>query len=281
MARAHRRRTAPGGVERRPGRPRRQDFPPAPSAAPWLRALAAPPSRRDGDPAERSADVGLCLPSPDWLANRLIVSGPQGELALFLAAGAGPGVVPWAVDPHGLAEAWFNCMMTVRAQSRGISVAGARTLAERLSAAAAAWDAMMRDERRARGHPQKSEGLLGDPARACPLDLHALIPMPADLLARGPEDPAAIAWMWAHWGTTLALRHVALGPAPARPRLRQGESRVRFDFYSADWSPWPALAHMRARWPGLVFTLRPDYDGAGATVATGDHAVPVGASSED
>jgi hypothetical protein len=211
--------------------------------------------------------VALCLPSPDWLANRLTVSGPEAELADFLAAAAGPGVVPWRVDPACLAEAWFNCMIAVPPQGRGISVAGARSLAERLGDAAAAWDAMMRSERR---------------ARACPLDLHALIPLPGDLLARGPDDPAAIVWMWAHWGTTFPLRHVAMVPAPARgvpqksggprigsgasilgvpprPSLREGEGRVRFDFYSADWSPWPALAHMRAHWPGLAFTLRPDY----------------------
>ena len=43
---------------------------------------------------------------------------------------------------------------------------------------------------------------------ACPFDLHALVPVPADVLRLGPDHPDALPWLWAHWGTTQALRHV-------------------------------------------------------------------------
>jgi len=98
-------------------------------------------------------------------------------------------------------------------------------------------------------------------ARACPLDLHMLVPMPDDLLGLGPDDPRAIAWLWAQWGTTWPLRHVTVRPAGAavRRRLTDGHGSVMFRFHAADWSPWPALLAMRARWPALRFDLQPDY----------------------
>jgi hypothetical protein len=188
------------------------------------------------------ATAPLALPSPDWLKHRLTVSGPAAELAAFQAAAAGPGVVPWRGEPAALAEGWFNRMMAAPPAQRGVSVADARRLAERLSEAIAAWLVAAADP------PRR--------AAACPFDLHALLPVPPEILALGPDDPAAIAWLWAHWGTTWPLRHVTARPVRT---AREGHGRLLLRFHSADWSPWPALASIRARWPAVRFELRPDY----------------------
>jgi len=247
-------RTAP--AKRPRGRPRDQILPaplsfPAALLAP---AAVSPPvsqPRRGGPAGGDTAHAGaidavLCLPNPDWLAHRLTVSGPMATLAALQNAAAGPGVVPWRSGLAEAAESWFNRMMAVPAQARGISVSGAHHLAEQLRDALAARRALPGD----RAH-----------VRACPLDLHALIPLPEALLERGPDDPRAIAWLWAHWGTTWPLRHVSVRPAGAavRRRLQDGQGGVVFRFHSADWSPWPALPGLRARWPALRFSLRPDY----------------------
>jgi len=177
----------------------------------------------------------LCLPSPDWLKHRLVVSGPAVDLAAFQVAAAGPGVIPWRQAVGVLAEEWFNRMVAVPVPQRTISVAGAHSLADELREAV--------------------EACAAADAHAA-LDLHALIPVPADLLARGADDPAAVAWLWAHWGTTWPLRHVA---ARSDPPDGQG-GRLLFRFHAADWSPWPALHAVRARWPALRFELHPDYE---------------------
>jgi hypothetical protein len=31
-------------------------------------------------------------------------------------------------------------------------------------------------------------------------------------------------------------------------------------FWSADWTPWRAIAQLRARWPALRLEVRPLYD---------------------
>ncbi len=99
--------------------------------------------------------------------------------------------------------------------------------------------------------------------RACPLDLHALVPVPAAILQLGPDHPDALAWLWQHWGTTQALRHVAPDTAPTRtpaPELAAGEDRLQLSFWSADWTPWRAFERIRADWPTLRFDLQPHYD---------------------
>ena len=77
----------------------------------------------------------------------------------------------------------------------------------------------------------------------------------------GPDHPDALAWLWAQWGTTAALRHVAVAPAPAlRTPVPAGIATLRFTFWSAAWTPWRALAAVAARWPAVRFELRPSYD---------------------
>ena len=62
-------------------------------------------------------------------------------------------------------------------------------------------------------------------SRACPLDLHRLLPVPK----RGQQIKRAPGLLW-------------LG------------------FWSADWTPWRALQQLRARWPSLRLEVRPLYD---------------------
>ena len=135
-------------------------------------------------------------------------------------------------------------------QQRSLSLAGARILAGQLRDAVA----RRHDLALARvGH-----------SRACPFDLHALLPVPADMLRRGPDDPVALAWLWAHWGTTDALRHVTAARAAVADR-RRADARaavVTVHFWSADWSPWRALAAIGEGFPGLRFDLQPSYDEA-------------------
>ena len=82
--------------------------------------------------------------------------------------------------------------------------------------------------------------------------------MPPAILRLGPEDPRSRAWLWTQWGTTRALRQVRELPGQADGRRRQ-TGQLAVEFWSADWSPWPALVVLRRAWPGLSFTLRPDY----------------------
>ena len=82
--------------------------------------------------------------------------------------------------------------------------------------------------------------------------------MPPAILRLGPEDPRSQAWLWTHWGTTRALRQVRELPGQADGRRRQ-TGQLAVEFWSADWSPWPALVALRRAWPALRFVLRPDY----------------------
>jgi hypothetical protein len=200
--------------------------------------LTDPMAYREAD--RRAAPLGR--PHPDWLHHRLTVSGPAADRTAFRAAAAGAGTIPWQLDWDRLVEDWFHLLVSPPApQQRTLSLAGARVLAGQLREAAARRHAL-------------AVARIGH-SRACPFDLHALIPVPDRLLRRGPDDPASVAWLWEHWGTTLALRHVAV----ASPEPRAARHQDALTFWSADWTPWRALAQLRQRWPALRFDLRPTY----------------------
>ena len=98
-------------------------------------------------------------------------------------------------------------------------------------------------------------------SRACPLDLHRLLPVPDRLLKLGPEQPETLAWLWAQRGTTQALRGVVELPLPRHGQPRRHDPGLWWvGFWSADWTPWPAITQLRARWPGLRLEVRPLYD---------------------
>jgi hypothetical protein len=196
-------------------------------------------------------EAPLRLAHTDWLHHRLTVTGPAAELAAFWAAAAGAGVIPWQLDPDRLAEDSLHLLVAPPSpHQRSLCLPGARLLAGQLR------DAVVRRNDLAVTRVGRS--------RACPFDLLALVPVPADILRRGPDDAFSLAWLWQHWGTTRELRHVAEDQAPSpEPRRRHaagGMRRMQLSFWSADWSPWRALARIETGFPALRFALGPEYD---------------------
>lgn len=181
-------------------------------------------------------------PHPDWVFNRLLVAGPAADLDAFRAAAAGAGVAPWALDYDRLEEDLFLLMMAPA--RRAVSAAGARIVARETR------DWVWEDH-------QAALSAVGV-SRACPFDLHALAPVPWEVLRLGQDHPRAVEWMWAHWGTTWHLRRVEAPPPPRRAldALAPGEGAALIRFVSADWPPWPVLLRCRGRWPSLRFELR-------------------------
>lgn len=212
----------------------------APSATPA--AAGAEGKNRHGGP--------LRLAHTDWLHHRLVVVGPAAALAAFQAAAAGAGVIPWHLDADRIEEDCFHLLVAPPPpQQRSLSLTGARIVAGQLRAAVA------------RRH-DLAVGRVGR-SRACPFDLHALVPVPGEILWRGPDDTESQHWLWQHWGTTRELRHVAAEAAASQDPRRQpnaNETGFRVTFWSADWSPWRALAAVGGRFPALRFELNPSYD---------------------
>jgi hypothetical protein len=194
----------------------------------------------------------LRLAHTDWLHHRLTISGPAGDLVAFRKTAAGAGTVPWRLDLDRTEEDLFHLLVSPPPpQQRTLSLAGARILARQLRDAVA-----LRHE--------LAVARVGR-SRACPFDLHALVPVPEDVLRLGPDDPDSLAWLWEHWGTTRELRQVAetgsidpdlpLGSAPPE----SGTESFCVNFVSADWTPWRALAQFATDWPALHVDIRPIY----------------------
>jgi hypothetical protein len=193
------------------------------------------------------SDPPLRLPDTDWLHHRLVISGPVATVAAFAASAQGAGTIPWWLDAARMQEDLFHRLVAPPApQTRSLSLEGARALARQLTEASVARHAAA----------LARVGI----SRACPFDLHALLPVPPDILRLGPEHRKALAWLWVHWGTTDALRHAALEPAPVlRTPLPADVAEVRYGFWSADWTPWRAVTVLRERWPMLRLDIRPTY----------------------
>ena len=182
----------------------------------------------------------------DWLHHRLLVAGPAGTLAGFQATAHGAGTIPWRLNFDRMEEDLFLMLAAPPSpQHRRVSLAGARALAGQLRAAA---------ERR-----QCAAVARVGQSRACAFDLHALVPVPPGVLQLGPDHPEALAWLWTHWGTTAALRHVSAQPVLPRRAAPGDPATLRLAFWSADWTPWRALATVAARWPALRFDVCPTY----------------------
>ena len=209
-------------------------------------ATADPPA----DPQAAEAGAPLRLAHTDWLHHRLIVTGPDDAIAALQDLATGAGSIPWQLDLDGMAEDWFHLLVAPPAgQPRQLSAAGARVLVGQVR------EAVERRQQLALSRVGRS--------RACAFDLHALLPVPGALLRLGPDHPRALAWLWQHWGTTQMLRHVAEDPEPAKRRAQvAGQGAWHLSFWSADWTPWRALATLAGCWPMLRFEVRPTYDEA-------------------
>lgn len=193
-------------------------------------------------PGGGSEGAPLRLPHPDWLLHHLTVAGSNEALAAFRTAAAGAGVVPWQLDVDRMQEDFFHHL----AGAGQLGLHGAEVLAGQLRTAVVL--------RHASAVARVGRSV------ACPFDLHALVPVPEPVLRLGPDHPDALAWLWEHWGTTEALRHVTvMDGADRRTQKAEGPAALKLRFWSADWTPWRALKKVRAAWPGLRFDLRPDY----------------------
>lgn len=193
------------------------------------------------------ASDALALPHTDWLRHELRVAGPANQVAEFTAAAAGPGGIPWAYPDLDYEEDdRYLALVNPPDGSQGLRPAAARILARELR------EAVFQHQGKVRA--QAGVG------RICPFDLHALIPIPAEILDLGPDATNTHAWLRAHWGVVVALRKIRLIAADCK-KLRGKNEQLSLEFWSADWTPWPALTALRQRFPGLIFSVTPDYEG--------------------
>ena len=104
---------------------------------------------------------------------------------------------------------------------------------------------------------EKAAALVGQ-SRACPFDLHVLLPIPAEILQRGPTDQESLDWLARHWGTRDALRKIVARPNPsAGRRLPGGHVVVSYGFFTTGETPRAAVTQLVAHWPALRFVLTP------------------------
>ena len=203
-----------------------------------------PSADRHGLPGSGEIASAMRLPTPDWLHHTLTISGRPTDLGRFRRAAAGAGVIPWTLNLDRMEEDYFHLL--VAAEQRSLSIVGARIFARELREAVAS-------------RHDLAVSRVGQ-SRACPFDLHALIAIPPEILALGPDEPQSRAWLWEHWGTTEALRHVVHDASPSADAKRdEAEATFHLSFWSVDWTPWRALKGLALRWPALRLDIRPSY----------------------
>jgi hypothetical protein len=124
---------------------------PPPAAGPAVEPEPSPESA----PATTIPRGRRAVPAaePGWRCHHLTVSGPAADVAAFAGAARGAGVTPWQLDLAALEEDVFNLAAARPAPPRRLTIAGCRILAA---------------------------ALVGG-IRACPFDLHSLLPVPAIL----------------------------------------------------------------------------------------------------
>lgn len=195
---------------------------------------------------EAAANDPMALPNTDWLRHTLTVSGPADDVGALRAAAAGAGVIPWHhPDLDAIEEDHRLALLRPPDGSPGLRPADAKVLASQLREAV-------------ENHHARVVAAIGR-SRACHFDLHALVPVPATILRRGPDDAASLAWLRAHWGVIQPLRQVQRLTGREDGRLRRS-ARLDYVFWSADWTPWAAFRALRQAWPRLIFDIQPHYD---------------------
>lgn len=166
----------------------------------------------------------------------------------FREAARGSGIIPWATDNSHDVEAFvFDLAASQPPALRTLSMEGCHMLARQF-------------RERFEAHHLRAAEAVGR-SRACPLDLHALLPVPAAILRLGAADPAALAWLATHWGIADRLRQATERPdlGPGR-RLPRGHTVLGYGFFTGGDTPTAAVVQLQARWPGLRFWLRPRPD---------------------
>jgi hypothetical protein len=205
--------------------------------------LQMTPKRRGRRPdtAVRMAAGGT---GPDWLYHHLTVSGPAEMVDAFAASARGSGVVPWRLDGAEVEETVLNLALAAPwRREKQLTVEGCRILARQF-----------RDQVEA--HQARASAAVGK-SRACPFDLHTLLPVPAAILALGPTAAKAQAWLAAHWGTER-LRQVGVREnATTGRRLPNLHAVVGYGFFTAGDTPRIAVDAIAARWPALRLALVP------------------------
>ena len=190
--------------------------------------------------AAQVADAMVLAPvDTDWLRHTLTLSGPAAEVAAFQLRARGPSAIPWHLDLDHEEMRLLAPMAAAGPSARGL----ARALRAQLAA-----------------HQERVLAAAAQPGGGCPLDLHRLVPIPPRLLMLGSDAPESRLWLWSHWGTLQPLRHVRVLEHVADARLKRA-ARVAWAFWSADWTPWRAIARLRQTWPSLMFDIRPHYEG--------------------
>ena len=205
-------------------------------------SVALPPKRRGRRP------IATAFPStnaaPPWLWHHLTISGPAADVAAFAEAARGSGVIPWHVDYAQTEEDIFHRAVAARGGWNRLSIEGCHILARQF-------------RQRIESRDEKVVALIGQ-SRACPFDLHVLLPIPAEILQRGPTDQTSLDWLARHWGTRDALRKIVARPNPsAGRRLTAGHAVISYGFFTSGETPRAAATQFVARWPMLRFVLTP------------------------
>jgi hypothetical protein len=182
--------------------------------------------------------------APAWLWHHLTISGPAADVAAFAEAARGPGVIPWHVDYAQVEEDIFHRAVAARGGRNGLSIEGCHILARQF-------------RQRIESRDDKAAALIGQ-SRACPFDLHVLLPIPTEILRRGPTDEKSLDWRARNWGTRDDLRKVVERPNPsAGRRLPAGHTVISYGFFTAGETPRAAMIQLGARWPIPRFVLTP------------------------
>ena len=210
-----------------------------PSQLPSLEPTPKKRGRRPVSPDRPSTGTG-----PTWLYHHLTISGPAAEVAGFAAAARGSGIIPWQIECTAIEEDIFNLAASQPPRRRTLTIEGCRILARQF-------------RQRVEARQDRAAALVGT-SRACALDLHTLLPIPALLLELGPKHASSLTWLLENWGTTDGLRQVAERAKPyTGRRLPVGHAVVGYGFFTAGDSPAAAVTQMARRWPGLRMALTP------------------------
>jgi hypothetical protein len=220
------------------------DTDPAPIVAPAPPDAPKPaPKRRGRRPSAAAASTSTNA-APAWLWHHLTITGPAADVAAFAEAARGPGTIPWHLDYAQIEEDISHRAGAARGGRGGLSIEGCHSLARQF-------------RQRIEARDEKAAALIGQ-SRACPFDLHVLLPVPADILRRGPTDSMSLDWLARNWGTQDALRRIVARPNPsAGRRLPSGHAVISYGFFTSGETPRAAATQLVARWPVLRFVLTP------------------------